>query len=359
MALAAFEHLLKPEAESAPIDRARLERHLAGQGLALDPGFPIRQLKGGLANINYLLRVDDALAVLRRPPGGELPPGAHDMGREHRILSVLWQVLPVAPRSFYFTDDTAVIGVPFQLIEFRQGLVIRGGTLPPLAMDGAEAARRLSTMLIETLADIHGVDTGAIGLGDLGHPQGFVERAVAGWSRRGQAAAFDAASRALVAELSAWLGARTVEAGDATLLHNDFKLDNMILDPETLAPVAVLDWDMGTRGDPRFDLATLLSYWTEPGDPDCMHRLAQMPSAAPGFPSREEAAAAYARLTGRDLGDFRTFRVLTMFKLGVVFLQLYALYRTGRVEDAQYAAFGSLGTELMDVARALAEGRYF
>ncbi|MGI9383935.1 MAG: phosphotransferase family protein, partial [Methyloligellaceae bacterium] len=231
--------------------------------------------------------------------------------------------------------------------------------LPPLAMDGAEAARGLATMLVETLAAIHAVDTAAIGLDGLGRPEGFVARAIAGWSRRGAAAAFDDASHSLVAEISAWIGAQEIEAGDATLLHNDFKLDNMILEPETLAPVAVLDWDMGTRGDPRFDLATLLSYWAEPADPDCMHRLAQMPSAAPGFPNREEAALAYAQLTGRKLGDFRTFRVLTMFKLGVVFLQLYTLYRTGRVEDEQYAAFGTLGIELMDFARDLAGGRYF
>ncbi|MGI9384745.1 MAG: phosphotransferase family protein, partial [Methyloligellaceae bacterium] len=258
-----FEHLLKPEAESVPIDRGPLARHLAAQGFGLDPAFAVRQLKGGLANINYLVRVNGDLAVLRRPPGGELPPGAHDMAREHRILSVLWQALPLAPRSFHFTDDTSVIGVPFQLIEFRQGLVIRGGTLPPLAMDGAEAARGLATMLVETLAAIHAVDTAAIGLDDLGRPEGFVARAIAGWSKRGAAAAFDDASHSLVAEIAAWLGRQDVEEGDATLLHNDFKLDNMILEPETLAPVAVLDWDMGTRGDPRFDLATLLSYWAE------------------------------------------------------------------------------------------------
>ncbi len=359
MSIQAFQHLLKPEPESVPVDRAGLEAHLAAHGFALDPAFPIRQLEGGLANINYILKVDGELAVLRRPPEGALPPGAHDMAREHRILSVLWQALPVAPRGLHYADDSSVLGVPFQLIEFRQGLIIRGGVLPRLPLQGEAAGRRLSEMLIETLAAIHAVDTSAIGLDGLGRPDGFVVRAVAGWSKRGERVALDAPSRRRVAEIADWLGGREVASGDVTLLHNDFKLDNMILNPETLAPVAVVDWDMGTRGDPRFDLATLLSYWTEPSDPDCMHRMAQMPSTAPGFPTREQAARDYADLTGRELGDFHTFRVLAMFKLGVVFLQLHALYRTGRISDERYAGFGTLGVELLDFTREIAAGRVF
>ncbi|MEO0728930.1 MAG: phosphotransferase [Pseudomonadota bacterium] len=144
-----------------------------------------------------------------------------------------------------------------------------------------------------------------------------------------------------------WLSQQTIPSGDVTLLHNDFKLDNMILDPATLAPRAVIDWDMGSRGDPLFDVATLLSYWTEPDDPPCMHRLAQMPTAAPGFLSRSEALIAYSDATGRDVSAFAFYRILTMFKLSVVFLQLDTRQSTSGVRDARLAALSGLGDELM------------
>jgi len=134
----------------------------------------------------------------------------------------------------------------------------------------------------------------------------------------------------------------------AVLLHCDFKLDNLILDPDTLDPRAIVDWDMGTRGDPLFDLATLISYWTEADDPRCMHQLAQMPTAAPGFPTRAELVERYARSTGVTLDDFDAFRVLGMFKLSVVFLQLHALFVAGRRSNPRYASFQQLADELLE-----------
>lgn len=341
-----------------PLDWGAIAGHLAAHGLALDPGVPPRQFAGGLANLNFLLCLDGRWAVLRRPPDGPLPPGAHDMGREHRILSRLWRALPLAPRSLHLCADAAIAGAPFQILEFRPGICVRGDGLSPLP-ETAQTGARLSAMLVETLVAIHAVDPAAVGLGDLGRPDGFFARTAAGWIARAERVAGGNLSPAAAA-IARWLKAAQVpDAAAPTLLHNDFKLDNLLIDPATLAPVAVVDWDMGTRGDPLFDLATLLSYWSEAGDPPAMHRLAQMPTARPGFLGRAALAQAYGRATGRSLGALKAYRVLTMLKLGVVFHQLHARHRAGETSDPRYAAFGTLGDELLEFTLDIVNDRKF
>lgn len=338
---------LRSAEDSRPLDWTAIARNLAAGGLAMESGFRPRQFASGLANLNFLLRVDGDWAVLRRPPDGPLPPGANDMAREHRILSRLWQALPLAPRSLHLCADPAVAGAPFQILEFRPGIVLRGDSTAPLPA-APETGARLSQMLVETLAAIHAVDPQAVGLETLGRPQGFFARTAAGWIGRAERMA-DGPLSPTVAALAQWLdGAKVPDSAAPTLLHNDFKLDNLLVDAATLTPTAVVDWDMGTRGDPLFDLATLLSYWTEPGDPPAMHALAQMPTAGPGFLSRAEAATAYARATGRSLAQLKPYRVLTMLKLGVVFQQLHARHRNGETADPRYAGFGRLADGLFD-----------
>jgi aminoglycoside phosphotransferase (APT) family kinase protein len=333
-------------------DRDRLARYLAAHGLSYDPAEPIRQFAGGLANRNYLVTVDGRPAVLRRPPDGDLPPGAHDMAREHRILSRLCEALPFVPRGLHYCGERDTIGVPFQLIAYCPGMIVRGDDLSPL-QHRPDAPRMLSEMMVTTLARIHNVDPDSVGLGDLGRPDGFLQRAVAGWTRRGLAAVEDAAIAGRVEEISGWLGRQHFIPRKPTLLHCDFKLDNMILDPATLQPVAVVDWDMGTRGDPLFDLATLLSYWAQPGDPQCLLDLAQMPTAAPGFWTRAEAARRYAEITGLPIDDLPAIQVLCTFKLAVVFLQLHRQWKTGAVTDARYIAFRRVGEDMLGLAADL------
>jgi len=337
-------------------DWTRVAAHLSAYGMAWDPDPPPRRFPGGLANINTLVHVDGRPLVLRRPPPGPLPPGAHDMAREHRILSRLPDALPFVPRSIHLCTDLAVMGVPFQLIEYRPGRVIHADLPPDLAGQPGIAAGLSETML-QILAAIHGADTQALGLGGLGRPEGFLRRAVEGWRRRG-AAVQDARSGPVLDELGAWLAANLVPDGPAVMLHNDFKLDNMILD-DTLQPNAVVDWDQGTRGDGLFDLGTMLSYWTEATDPPAMQDLRQMPTAAPGFWTREQAALRYAALTGRDLSDIRFHRVLGIMKLGVIFLQLHALHVRGATADPRYAAFGPLADGLLEFALEVKAGRIF
>ncbi len=339
----------------------RLAAYLAAQGFRLSLHPPPRQFSGGFGNLNYFVELDGRPAVLRTPPAGPLPPGGNDMAREHRVLSRLWRAFPLAPRSLHFSDDQTVLEHPFFIMEYREGLVVAGSDLPPVL---AEEGRTLSALLIDILARFHGVDPAAVDLDTLGRPEGFLERAVAGWIKRGEVASADIYDdkrppKAALA-LGDWLRSQPVPPGDVTLLHNDFKLDNIVLDRDApTTPVAVLDWDMCTRGDPLFDLATLLSYWTQPGDPQVMFDLDQMPTAYPGFLTRREALDLYAAKTGRDVSGFLFHRVLTMMKLGVVFLQIYARHCRGTTQDPRIAELGGLAEEVFAFGYEIARGRAF
>lgn len=348
--------LRSPE-QSVALDWAAVRAFLASRGLRLDLAPPPRQFAGGLANLNYLVHLNGKPYVLRRPPMGELPAGSHDMAREHHILSRLPDALTFVPRSVLLCDDPAVIGQRFQILEYRAGLVIREH-MPAELAHRPEIGERLSHVLLETMAAIHAVDTAAVGLGDLGRPDGFLARSVAGWSKRGWAAK-EEGTDALHHDVGAWLAQRRVPDGRPGLLHNDFKLNNMILDPRDFAPRAVVDWDQGTRGDPLFDFATLLSYWIHADDPWAMHDMAQMPADEACLWPRQQAVAEYARLTGRDVSDFLFYRVLAMYKLAVIFLQLGLRWRIGGTTDPRYEKLSPIGTGILEFTHEIAQGRAF
>lgn len=355
--LVSTEPQLRSAQDSVPQDWPRLAAYLGQHGMALSLEQAPRQFAGGLANLNYLVVVDGREAVLRRPPLGTLPAGAYDMGREFGILQKVSQGFALAPAALHMGADAQVLGAPFQLLEFRRGFAVRG-SLPEALQVMPDIGRRLGDTMIEVLVALHAIDTAALGLGELGKPQGFLKRAVEGWSKRALSAT-EGCTSPLIVPLSDWLRKHLVPDGPFALLHNDIKLDNILLDGRTLAPVAVLDWDQCTRGDALFDLATTLSYWTESTDPEAMHVLRQMPTAHPGFPTREQAAMAYARATGRDLSDFRFYRVLAMFKLAVIFHQLHARYRLGATQDPRYAGFGELADGILEFTHTVARGDVF
>jgi aminoglycoside phosphotransferase (APT) family kinase protein len=320
-------------------DHERLAIYLRGRLPHSEHPLDVVQFAGGHANLTYLLRYGDAEYVLRRPPLGPVAPGAHDMGREYRVLSVLYKAYRCAPRAFLYCEDTAVIGAPFFVMERRRGVVVRR-IIPPQFGGGEDAAinRRISEVLIDTLADLHQVDPRTVGLETLGKPEGFMRRQIDGWLARYERAKTKEVPVAV--EMSQWLRERLPESPPATLLHNDWRLDNMMLDADDPGRCeAVFDWDMCTMGDPLADLGTLLTAWIQADEPLPNSGQVTMPSMVPGFLTRREAAERYARRRSIDVGNLPYYYVFGLFKMGVVLQQIYHRYHLGQTKDERFALF--------------------
>ena len=328
----------------ALFDRDALAAWLPTQGLALVPGSGLTALGGGLANRNERIELTTGSAVLRRPPPGVLAAGASDMGREWRVVSALAPHFAIVPRALAFCDDSAVLGTPFLILEYRRGIAI-GGALPA----GADGAALIDAALAQMVA-LHALSPEAVGLGDLGKPQGFYPRQLAGWTKRAAAVwpgALPPAADALVAALAL---APPPDDMLPVLLHMDLKPDNLLVDPVTMAPRAMIDWDMATRGPRGFDLAVLLSYWIEPGDPVAVHGLNAVPSLTPGWPDRAEIAARYRQLGGDDAGDLPWPVALARLRLAVAWMQLYRKWQRGEMAGDRYAGFETLALAILDQA---------
>ena len=334
------------------LDMRRLGDYLTGKLTGSDQTLAVRQFGGGAANLTYLLDYGAQQYVLRRPPLGPVAASAHDMGREYRVLSVLHQAYPYAPRAFLFCDDLSVIGAPFFVMERRQGVVVRR-TMPEAYAAMPNAARRMSEALVDALAAFHAVDYDALGLGGLGKPTGFIDRQIEGWYRRWHAA--KTADLPDMDAVYAWLKANQPANTRVSLVHNDYKLDNVMLaagDPGRV--VAVFDWDMCTLGDPLADLGALLTYWTEPSDPPYLQATAMMPLGEPGFLSRAKLVARYAAKSGRAVEAIDFYHALGLFRLTVIIAQIYIRYARGQTQDSRFAAMEFMIPALARRARELA-----
>lgn len=338
-----------PVRSEEKFDESRLGTYLAGR-LEGAEGVPtVSQFGGGRANLTYLLDYGDVEYVLRRPPLGPVAPGAHDMAREFRVLSRLWRAFSKAPRGFLLCEDESIIGAPFFVMERKQGVVVRE-TVPPEFGAGSdpEINQALSAVVIDTLAEFHAVDPAACDLEDLGRPDGFLDRQVQGWLQRWEAARH--APNPLADEVGRWLAATRPESLPPTLLHNDWRLDNMAVaadDPTRC--VAVYDWDMATRGDPLCDLGTLFGSWHDPDEIDSRtHSL--MPVRAPGWMSRDEAISRYADSSGRNVESMPWYVVFGTWKLGVVLEQIYIRYVRGQTSDPRFASMGDGAARLFELA---------
>ena len=320
------------------LDVSRLEPWLRENLEGAEGALSIRQFGGGHANLTYLLTFGEREFVLRRPPLGPVAPSAHDMRREHRILSRLWRAWDLAPRSHVLCVDPGVIGADFHVLERRRGIVLRA-TNPEVTDGRPELRRRIGETMADVLAGFHRVDPDDVGLGDLGRPEGFVERQVAGWSKRWEAASDDAAPDASAA--IDWFRADIPKAQAATFVHNDYKLDNvMVAADDPARAVAVLDWDMCTRGDPLLDLANLTIYWSEETDDSVWREAVWMPTDKPGFPSRAELVERYAAGTGFDVSRFAWYEAFGRFKVAVILQQIYIRYLRGQTRDERFAVLG-------------------
>jgi aminoglycoside phosphotransferase (APT) family kinase protein len=322
----------------------RVEDFLRSSGFDV-ADLEVEQFPAGHSNLTYLLRSAGWEAVLRRPPLGPVAPRAHDMPREFQILRRLHPLFPLAPQAYLVCEDPAIIGAPFYVMERRRGLVL-DQELPSGWAPDAALFTDITQSLVRVLVDLHAVDWKTAGLGEISHPEGYMRRQVSGWIERYQRSRTD--DLPPFDRLFDWLSAELPKSPpDPTMIHNDYKLNNVLLDAQNPRRVtAVLDWEMATVGDPLSDVASLLVYWTEPGEADIMGGLKSVTGTA-GFPSRDDVAQAYARVSGRDLSALQWYVAFAYFKVGVICQQIYFRWRNGQTHDQRFAGHGTVAGNLL------------
>jgi aminoglycoside phosphotransferase (APT) family kinase protein len=322
------------------LDLAHLEPFLRNHFPDCAGPLRVEQFPSGHSNLTYLLHLGEREFVLRRPPFGSKVKSAHDMGREFRVLSKLHAAYPVAPRVVLFCDDVSILGAPFYVMEPIRGVILRRN-LPEGFSFSPETARRVSESFLHNLARLHGLDYAAIGLADLGKPQGYLERQVRGWIERYSGSQTHDLPE--VERTSAWLTEQIPPDGGAALIHNDYKYDNIVLDPADLANiVGVLDWEMCTIGDPLSDLGTALAYWIDEQDSEELQRICWGPTNLPGSLTRAQLVQLYAQITGRDVSNMPFYLAFARFKVAVIVQQIYYRYHHGLTSDPRFAAMPDL-----------------
>jgi alkylation response protein AidB-like acyl-CoA dehydrogenase/aminoglycoside phosphotransferase (APT) family kinase protein len=295
----------------------------------------VSQFPRGHSNLTYLVKIGEREVVLRRPPFGSKVKSAHDMGREFRVLSRLAPAGARVPRPLAYCEDTSILGAPFYLMERLAGVILRRRPPQGLELDAA-TVRRLGEAFVDTLVELHALDYRALGLGDFGNPEGYVERQVRGWAQRYQdARTHDIAEMETVA---GWLSTHVPASPPPAVVHNDYKYDNLVLDPRDPTRIlGILDWEMATIGDPLMDLGTALCYWVQADDPEPLRAARFGPTTLPGSFTRRELAQRYAEKSGRSLEHVVFYYCFGLYKTAVVVQQIYYRYRQGLTRDERFA----------------------
>lgn len=334
------------------LDWPTVEAHLRRSLPDLEGPMEVLQFPNGSANLTYFLRFGGRPLVLRRPPFGRLAPGAHDMAREHQVLSRLWQAYPAAPRALLYCDDEGVAGSRFFVMEYRSGVVI-WDAIPASMAHHADVGRRVGMAVVATLADLHGVDPARCGLSGLGRPDGFVARQVSGWRKRWDLVAPEGGLPAMH-EAAALLERTQPASQRIAVLHNDLKVDNCQFDPAVPDRVrSVFDWDMATLGDPLIDFGILLNYWPDPSDSGGDRGVYVDGMEHMGLPTQAEITVEYGRLTGLDLDGVVWYQAFACWKTAVVLQQLYDRYLRGETTDERMATRGARVAEVAERALRL------
>jgi aminoglycoside phosphotransferase (APT) family kinase protein len=333
------------------LDWGALEAYAKGALPDLNGPLEVLQFPKGSANLTYLVRFGADRVVLRRPPFGRLAPGAHDMAREYKTLSRLWQVFPPAPRALAFCDDPAVLGSSFFIMEYREGVGI-WDAVPQSMIHHPDVGRRVGFAVADALAALHSVNPDSCGLGDLGRPDGFVARQVTGWRKRWDLVA--AEGMPVMDRVGEMLGEQLPQTQRVAILHNDLKVDNCQFDPADPDRVkSIFDWDMATLGDPLIDLGILINYWPDPTDAGDDRGMYIDGMEDMGLPAHAEVLGRYAESTGLDLDEVWWYVAFAAWKTAVVKQQLYDRYLRGESTDPRMASQGERVLELGQRAERL------
>jgi len=336
------------------LDIAQLQSYLSDHISDLSGELQVKQFPGGASNLTYLLKMGEKEMVMRRPPFGAKIKSAHDMGREHKVLSALSKGYKKAPSPLLYCEDETVMGAPFYVMERVEGVILRHNMGKELE---SGLVKDIADSLLDSLVELHQLDYVALGLADLGRPEGYIKRQVDGWSRRYIKAKTE--DQPEIEYVGRWLDDNQPSESSSSLIHNDFKHDNVILDQEDLTKVkAILDWEMSTLGDPLMDLGTTLSYWMNPDDPDLFRNSFPNPSLLKGNPTREELVHIYSLKSGREVANPVFLYAFGLWKTAVVVQQIYYRYANGHTQDQRFAnfnfvvkGFGTMASRAIELGR--------
>lgn len=341
----------KPVRAGEELDINRLQVYLQKQ-LGLQGDLQVSQFPSGFSNLTYMLTINGRELVLRRPPFGVNIKSAHDMGREYTILSKLHPVYNKVPRPLGYCEDETVLGAPFYVMERVRGVILRAN-MPTRMIPKPALMGDIAQALVNALAELHAIDIDTAGLGNFGKPAGYVTRQIEGWTRRYQRAQTD--NLPDIEAMATWLAKNMPPESAPTLIHNDFKYDNVVLNPDDWTEIkAILDWEMATIGDPLLDLGTSLGYWVQATDPPPLQALSLSPTTLPGNPNRADLVKMYEEASGRTVAHPVFYFVYGLFKVAVIIQQIYARYKAGHTQDPRFAgliyavrACGEMGTQMI------------
>jgi aminoglycoside phosphotransferase (APT) family kinase protein len=304
-------------------------------------GLPqVKQFPGGASNLTYLVKYENRDLILRRPPAGKKAKGAHDMVREAKIMQALKPVYPYVPEVLAICQDEAVLGGDFYVMQRLVGVIPRQDFPPQLQLT-PEKTRALCTGVIDKLVELHKVDIRAAGLGSLGKGEGYVSRQISGWSERLRNA--HTPDNKDFSEVIAWLEDKKPASEVAiTLIHNDFRFDNVVLDADDLHVIGVLDWEMATLGDPLMDLGNTLAYWVQADDDPVFQLMRRQPTNAPGMLTRREVVDYYGEKTGWRVDNFDFYEVYGYFRLAGIAQQIWYRFYHQQTSNPAFAQFGPM-----------------
>ncbi|WP_281647833.1 phosphotransferase family protein [Parendozoicomonas sp. Alg238-R29] len=296
----------------------------------------VKQFPGGASNLTYMLMLGEQEMILRRPPFGVKAASAHDMGREYKVMSALSGHYPV-PSMIDFCDDQSVLGCDFYIMERLKGLIPRKDLPKGLNLSESDGLQ-LCLNVLQKLVDLHNIDYKAAGLEQLGKGGGYVKRQVDGWSGRFRKSKTDNVPD--FENVMAWLDEKQPGDVKTCLIHNDFRFDNVVLNPDNpMEVIGVLDWEMCTLGDPLMDLGNSLAYWIEANDEPQFQMFRRQPTNAPGMLTRQKVVDWYCKQTGTELKSFDFYEVYGLFRLAVIMQQIYYRYYHGQTQDKRFAMF--------------------
>lgn len=330
------EKNLKEVREGEELNQGKLKAFMLQHSLITQENseLTVKQFTNGYSNLTYLLQIESKAYVLRRPPFSA-PKRGHDMGREFKVLQHLNPVYDKSPKVHVFSEDPKIIGAPFYIMEKVDGEILTAKS----ALDrqvSPEEFKTISDTWVAAFVEFHNIDYKAAGLSELGRPEGYVERQVHNWGKQYLAAATDEVPAAQ--KVMTWMSENQPRKYDHTLIHNDFKYDNVVFKDERWKTIsAILDWEMCTLGDPMMDLGTSLGYWTTAGDPEFMKQGLPSSTIMKGNPSRTEIVQHYALKSGRNIDNLTFYYVYGLFKIAVIAQQIYYRYKHGHTSDPKFA----------------------